>query len=364
MEAPGKSPWPKFRGVCCVYSSEEPLPPALSKTDIEASAHWRGTNSLKDLHQLLSPLVSIPPSLMILMHKQGWQIDEASIEHLLPANKSLVHVRTPEHDQPASQTRTQSSPNGVADSYESEEIYCFNRDHLDADPDELEAELTLTASSILREPPLPEYSAENAESLAQSHFQASESQLASLQSLLFSLTLQRAALGVALSNLDYHLKGKMGGFETFELFASPLMRDYEALLQAYEPSLELIGKIQVHPNLVSSSQPTAAIASTSAASRRQSSEDPTGSAGRTHTRTASSSGSNPAAAPTGQQTRWLADYVNKDKISKVKDQSGSAFSKFPSIHSISSALASVLTASDKILYRRRSSQVRTVACFA
>lgn len=246
---------------------------------------------------------------MILMHKQGWQIDDASLEHLLPANKSLVHVAEADTSASRSQSR---SPSNDADA---EEIYCFNRDHLDADPDELEAELTLTASSVLREPPITEYALQDPSNLAQAHLNASSNHLSSLKSLLYALTLQRAALGVALSNLDNHLKGKLGGFETFELFASPLLTSYDGLLKAYEPALDLLGKIQVHPNLVSATHPTPSN------SRRQSSEDPSSSKG--HARGASG-GSN---APRPNHSRWLSDYVSKDKIAIVKDQCGSAYRK-------------------------------------
>lgn len=251
----------------------------------------------------MSTLVTIPPSLMILMHQQGWQIDDKSLSHLLqPNSASLVHLS------PAS---SQTTP----------EIFCFNRDHLDTEFDELEAELTLTASSFLSEPPLPAPDATHSvHQLAQAHARTSQAHLTNLQRLLHSLSLQRDALGAALLNLDNHLKGKQGGFDTFELFATPLLQNYAALLKAYDPALTLLGRIHVHPNLMASASTTSS-GTTPSNSRRQSSDgQPQPNA--THARLASN------ASTSSTTSRWLAEYVSKDKIAIVRDQCSAVYSSY------------------------------------
>lgn len=285
--------------------------------------------SLRDLQNTLSSLVSIPPSLMILMHKQGWQIDDQSLDHLL-AN-SVVRISPSGSTSNGSLGSTSRQPDDSnASSASTQDIFCFNRDHLEADFDELEAELTLTASSILRDPPLPDYSAighddpSAAPNLARAYAKTSQSHLDHLQQLLFSLQLQRTALGVALSNLDNHLKGKQGGFDTFELFASPLLDNYNSLLQSYKPSLNLLGQIQVHPQLLMGTSSSAQASHARRSSPEQSNAGTVSPGPSAHGRLPSAASTASGAAG---QTRKLSEYVSKDKIAIVKDQCSSAYSQ-------------------------------------
>jgi hypothetical protein len=79
-----------------------------------------------------------------------------------------------------------------------------------------------------------------------------------------------------------------------QLFASPLLVSYCALLSSYPLSLRLVQKVQVHPLLLS----------------------PTNAANwPTKRKPSMSSGS----VAKDQKERYLGDYVSKDKIENVKE---------------------------------------------
>ena len=107
--------------------------------------------SLATLHALLSPLLLIPASSLILMHTRGWQIDDTSLPAFLEECKQ-------QRSASSSAVGTSIHQDGSASSSvlkaRRADIYCFNRDHLDADPDELEQDLMLSSTSFLRDPPL------------------------------------------------------------------------------------------------------------------------------------------------------------------------------------------------------------------
>jgi len=277
------------------------------------------------------------------MHTQGWQIDKSSLPLLLEACRQSANA-TPfgsgevinysgtsgqSHGSPVDERRKITASSSM-------DVYCFNREHLDADIDELESELVLSPSSVLKEGVLPSkcllnvnsiaylqiYTALSAgispKALAVKHLRTARSHLESVQSLLSALSLQRSSLSVALSNLDRHRTAKQGGAEAFELFASPLLSSYARLLATYTPAMQLVLKIKILPTLLSSNNSPSNTIGANGSRRMASAGSPAVETSILHQR--STSTPIKSASPTATTTlkdRFLGDYVSREKFDTV-----------------------------------------------
>jgi autophagy-related protein 11 len=283
-------------------------------------------SSLHDLETIIAPLVSIPSFSLIIMHRSGWQVDES----LLPLLLSECRSSRQSSNSPSTSTSAfGGAPGGVGDGngnnetfvsalVDLPEIFIFDRTFLDAPVEELLSEWEISERGVLGD-------LEVAESWSPRELEDKALEL------LARIRNQRRALDVALSNLDRHKEGKQGGVEAFEvgkrslfpsavsfadsslisqLFASPLLASYRALINSYPLSFWLAKKVQVHPLLLS--QPNVAGSTTSGAptaARRQPSIG-SGSVVKEH------------------KERYLGDYVSKEKIENCKEKCKKVFGTF------------------------------------
>ena len=164
---------------------------------------------------------------------------------------------------------------------------------------------------------------------AATHYKVAQRNLATTNDLLSDLSNQRSALSVALANLDRHRTSKQGGVEAFELFASPLLSSQATLLALYQPCLDLVYKIKVHPALLS--VPSSSLGGLSASSRRTASAaspslTPDSTAPTLHHR---SSSATHTSTTTTVKDRFLGDYVSREKIGQVKDVCAKVYGSSP-----------------------------------
>lgn len=90
---------------------------------------------------LLSPLLAIPPECLICMNQDGAQLKEEHVREL----RDLAD----END------LTQPAEQGEEGEKRGEKrLYIFDRDHLDADPEEIAFHLAITEDQVLQEPEL------------------------------------------------------------------------------------------------------------------------------------------------------------------------------------------------------------------
>ncbi|GAA5916328.1 hypothetical protein JCM8208_007395, partial [Rhodotorula glutinis] len=117
------------------------------------------STSLDELrYNLLSPLLSIPPDCLILMNEEGSPLNrDEAVAHLallasaaITPTASAVLAAAPAPGQGSTAALARS---GVRRGGE-RRIYVFDREHLDADPDEVATALAISEEQVLTEPPL------------------------------------------------------------------------------------------------------------------------------------------------------------------------------------------------------------------
>ncbi|KAG0667117.1 oligomeric, coiled-coil, peripheral membrane protein [Rhodotorula mucilaginosa] len=261
---------------------------------------FRNITTLDELrYNLLSPLLSIPPECLILMNEEGAPIarDEA-VRHLLllastPTSSVTGTKAVPRPGDNRSPTgsivmRGSGSSAGLRAGSDSttRRIYVFDRDHLDSDPDEVAAALSVSEEMVLGEPPL------NLEDPLPSHLSLSQHHLFTLQALVTSIHLQIDSLALALANLRRVNSGTFSSFSLFLESAQPTMQRYERLLEGWEGAMDAVSKVAVISGLL--------------------------------TRTAGSSAGNASTVGVGgaggqEKQRYLGDYVSREKMLAVRD---------------------------------------------
>lgn len=147
------------------------IEPLRRCTESDPLSRRRSLDELR--YNLLSPLLSIPPECLILMNEEGAPIarDEA-VRHLLllastPTSSVIGTKAVPRPRDDRSPTGSVvmrgsgSSSGGVraGSGPSTRRIYVFDRDHLDSDPDEVAAALSVSEEMVLGEPPLNRQSA-------------------------------------------------------------------------------------------------------------------------------------------------------------------------------------------------------------
>ncbi|BGP24458.1 autophagy-related protein 11 [Rhodotorula toruloides] len=246
---------------------------------------FRDVTTLDELkYNCLSPLLSIPPECLILMNEEGAPLNrDEAVQHLalLANTPASSAVLTPRPEGAGSTTSVRGMQTGV------KRIYVFDREHLDADPEEVAAALVVTEEAVLTEPPL------NPEDPLHSHRSLSLHNLQTLHALISAIQLQHASLALALSNLYRVNTGTASSFSLFLESAQPTMERYEALLTGWEESMDAVGKVAIVAGLLM---------------RHASS----GSFG--HAREGSTS-----SVPQPEKQRYLGDYVSTDKMLAVRD---------------------------------------------
>ncbi|GAA5904051.1 hypothetical protein JCM8208_003427, partial [Rhodotorula glutinis] len=181
-------------------------------------------------------------------------------------------------------------------------IYVFDREHLDADPDEVATALAISEEQVLTEPPL------NPEDPLTSHLSLSHHNLATLRALISSIQLQHASLALALSNLHRVNTGTASSFALFLEGAQPTLERYEALLGGWEAAMDAVGKVGVVAGLLMRGTGAAGASVTSA--------------GQGHVRDGSSGSAVAVRGGAGggeDKQRVLGDYVSRDKMLAVRD---------------------------------------------
>ncbi|GAA5997952.1 uncharacterized protein JCM10292_006930, partial [Rhodotorula paludigena] len=253
-------------------------------------------------YNLLSPLLDIPPDCLILMNEEGSPLNRnEAVQHLAllastPANSGVLapaSAASPEREQLA------GSHYGRKAGRTEKRIYVFDRDHLDADPDEVAAVLAISEEQVLTEPPL------NPEDPLTSHLSLSQHNLATLRALISSISLQRDSLALALSNLRRVNTGTASSFALFLEAAEPTLERYEALLAGWEGAMDAVGKVAVVAGLLTRHP-----------------QQPSGGAGASlHAREGSNASVAAATAAVGavEKLRFLGDYVSRDKMLAVRD---------------------------------------------
>ncbi|GAA5822681.1 hypothetical protein JCM3770_003366, partial [Rhodotorula araucariae] len=240
---------------------------------------------------LLSPLLAIPPDCLILMNEEGSPLNrDEAVQHLALLAHAAV---TP------SASGVLPSPGGAASGSlarsrrgTERRIYVFDRDHLDAEPDEVASALAITEEHVLTEPPL------NPEDPLTSHLSLSEHNLTTLRALISSIELQHASLALALSNLHRVNTGTASSFALFLEGAAPTLERYEALLDGWEQAMDAVGKVGVVAGLLVRHSGSASV----------------GGHGRE-----GSTGSVALRGAGEEKQRVLGDYVSRDKMLAVRD---------------------------------------------
>lgn len=238
------------------------------------------------------------------MNEEGSPLNrDEAVQHLalLANTPASSTVLTPRHDG-AGSTSARAPQMGV------KRIYVFDREHLDADPEEVAAALAVTEEAVLTEPPLnrecrlPNRSSScrkahtvacTAEDPLHSHLSLSLHNLQTLHALISAIQLQHASLALALSNLHRVNTGTASSFSLFLESAQPTMERYEALLTGWEESMDAVGKVAIVAGLL----------------MRHASGGNTG-----HARDGSTS-----SVPQPEKQRYLGDYVSRDKMLAVRD---------------------------------------------
>ncbi|BGP15965.1 hypothetical protein JCM10213_004780 [Rhodosporidiobolus nylandii] len=239
---------------------------------------FRNISTLDELkYNVLGPLLSIPPDCLILMNEEGSPLNrDEAVQHL-----ALLAAGTP----------ASSAVLPPADGRRGTErrIFVFDREHLDAEPEEVAQALAIGEEMVLTEPPL------NLEDPLTSHLSLSHHNLATLRALIASIQLQHSSLALALSNLHRVNTGTSSSFSLFLEAAAPQMEKYENLLKGWEGAMDAVGKVGVIAGLLS-----------------RGSGRPDQGHGR--------EGSTASMAQGGQdKQRFLGDYVSRDKMLAVRD---------------------------------------------
>ncbi|GAA5944747.1 hypothetical protein JCM3775_006486 [Rhodotorula graminis] len=266
---------------------------------------------------LLSPLLSIPPDCLILMNEEGSPLnrDEAVAHLALLASAAITPTTSAVLAAAPAPAPGQGSTAALARSVGrrggERRIYVFDREHLDADPDEVASALAISEEQVLTEPPL------TPEDPLTSHLSLSHHNLATLRALISSIQLQHASLALALSNLHRVNTGTASSFALFLEGAQPTLERYEALLGGWEAAMDAVGKVGVVAGLLMRGTGAAGASVTSAG------QGP--GQGQGHVRDGSSGsavavrGGGGGAAGGEEKQRVLGDYVSRDKMLAVRD---------------------------------------------
>ncbi|GAA5903685.1 hypothetical protein JCM5296_002118 [Sporobolomyces johnsonii] len=280
------------RGLLVVVRSSDGAAFPLTAHD------FHNISTLDELRfNLLAPLLEIPPECLILMNEEGSPLNrDEAVQHLAmlagtPANSGLLS-RSAAGGGGAGDGPGQGQGQGARE----RRVYVFDRDHLDADPDEVARLLAVTDEMVLGEPPL------NPEDPLPSHLSLSHHNLTTLRALISSIELQRASLALALSNLHRVNTGTSSSFALFLEAARPNLERYERLLAGWEEAMGAVGRVAVVAGLLMRGGGTSASASASA------------SAGAGHAREGSA-----VSAGGPEKQRFLGDYVSSEKMLAVRD---------------------------------------------
>ena len=141
----------------------------------------------------------------------------------------------------------------------------------------------------------------------------------SLTSHLNCLRNQRQSQLCALANLNRHQTSKLDIFGNFETFFQPLLSNFKYLLEIFESTLSLLGKIRVLQSL----QPFTTANSNGMGRRTVSETSTTVTGPAQHGRTASGSTN----AVTVRE-RFLIDFVNVERIREIKNRCQDVYGKF------------------------------------
>ncbi|GAA5848045.1 hypothetical protein JCM9279_007426 [Rhodotorula babjevae] len=271
-------------------------------------ADFANISTLDELRfNLLSPLLSIPPDCLILMNEEGSPLnrDEAVAHLALLASAALTPTASAVLAAPPGQTQGSTAAltrSGVRRGGE-RRIYVFDREHLDADPDEVANALAISEDQVLTEPPL------NPEDPLTSHLSLSHHNLATLRALISSIQLQHASLALALSNLHRVNTGTSSSFALFLEGAQPTLERYEALLGGWEAAMDAVSKVGVVAGLLTRGTSAAGASVTSAGQGQV----------QGHVRDGSSGSAVAARGGGDDKQRVLGDYVSRDKMLAVRD---------------------------------------------
>lgn len=123
-----------------------------------------------------------------------------------------------------------------------------------------------------------------------SHIGLSLHNLDTLRALIHSISLQRASLQLALSNLNRVMTGTSTSFSVFLEATTPNIERWTKLLEGWEDAMEAISKVQVVGGLL-------------------------GRGGAGHAR----DGSTASSGMGKEKERYLGDYVSRDKMLAVRD---------------------------------------------
>ncbi|GAA5901455.1 hypothetical protein JCM6882_006282 [Rhodosporidiobolus microsporus] len=273
-----------------VGASQAPPPPPASLFVVRSSdgaefgltkEDFRNISTLDELRfNLLSPLLSIPPDCLILMNESGSPLNrDEAVQHLamMAGTPSNSMVLRGEGDKAGNGERR---------------IYVFDREHLDAEPEEVARALAVTEEMVLSEPPL------NIEDPLPSHLFLSHHNLSTLRALISSIHLQHSSLALALSNLHRVNTGTSSSFSLFLESARPNMERYERLLGGWEEAMDAVGKVGVVAGLLMRGGGGAA------------------GHGREGSTASMVSG---AGVGEKEKQRFLGDYVSRDKMLAVRD---------------------------------------------
>ncbi|TNY19397.1 hypothetical protein DMC30DRAFT_400574 [Rhodotorula diobovata] len=249
---------------------------------------------------LLSPLLSIPPDCLILMNEEGSPLNrDDAVAHLALLASAAVTTPSASGALPSGSAAAPARSAGTRRGGE-RRIYVFDREHLDANPEEVANALAITEDQVLTEPPL------NPEDPLTSHLSLSHHNLATLRALISSIQLQHASLALALSNLHRVNTGTSSSLALFLEGAQPTLERYEALLGGWEAAMDAVGRVGVVAGLLMRGGAGGSGSVTSAGQ------------GHGHARDASA-GSAVALRGGEDKQRVLGDYVSRDKMLAVRD---------------------------------------------
>ncbi|WAR53458.1 hypothetical protein PtB15_2B889 [Puccinia triticina] len=262
--------------------------------------HLDTIDCLAAFFQLIADTIQIDPSQIILMNPLGSQLTQ----NLLNAIIQQQPKTTENHSEIDIETQTNDTL-----------LYAFDRQFLSADPSEALAALACQPDHLLQPKPSPldpdnpsHLAPDQLERLALDYHRVGATHLRTSLLLLTHVRAQKAALQVALNNLDKCREPPKGALEAYQTFAQPLVQDYGQLLQAFGPSFALAKRVKIHPALLPTN---ALLKSHSAASH------PGGGGGGG----GSTSSSTTTTTTTGiMKVKYMGDYVMEDKILQIRDK--------------------------------------------
>ncbi|PWZ00305.1 hypothetical protein BCV70DRAFT_190302 [Testicularia cyperi] len=255
--------------------------------------------TLEDLLDSLSLAAEIPSDAIICMTSDGSQLSQQLLQHIT---------------QQSAQNTTSESQSITASQAErnTQEFFVFNRDFLYTDPTELAAELAehpilepqLNPDDVeLHFPPTPrslETLVAWTAQLAQ-HASSYEQRCRDLYDRIASIA---RSTQIALLNLQSHAsKIEQGASALIADVADRELARMRGLLDGYERDLYILGMVQIHPRLQSTSSSSSLGANTGGNAN---------SASNSGTGTSAGNGSKP-------RHRTLGDYISKTKMSAVAD---------------------------------------------